>query len=662
MNTIIYFDICAVILLVILLFSAFSRKMIQGTTSRCFVILLISTLACGIFDIWAVVLNEQSGFSFLGPAAKYIANSGYFVLHVVTTSFYIIYFISLTDTWHLQINKRWLKLLLIVTYSFLLIALAVNPVTHSVFYFNEQQQYTRGTLFPILYACAFLYMVIGFFYLMRYRKLFTADKFFALMTIFPLNIAAVVIQWFFPVYLVEIFANTLGLLFITMTIQRPEETIHPATKLRNYNAYATDMKRSFTNGKKIRVLMIKIGNYNSLLSLLGYDSTNKLLKKITGWITSSDREHKAYADMYYLNMGLFCIVINERRGHKITSIAEQLNTKLRNNIRFHQLELNLLAYMCIAACPEDIDSFQALITFSDSFHKILPSPGNIFYASDMAQQNPFGLTGELDSIIDAALANRKFEVYYQPIYSVEKKRFISAEALLRLKDDKYGFISPELFISAAEKSGAIHKIGNYVLEEVCRFISSSKFDALGLDYIEINLSVAQCMQADLADNILETLRKYTVSSDKINLEITETAVSYSQSIMTENLLRLSQSGISFSLDDYGTGYSNIKRVASLPLKMVKLDKSFVDEIDNPRMMIVLKNTIAMLKSMNLEIVVEGIETEHVAKQFADFDCEYIQGYYYSRPVPEEDFIRIVQQAAPVTGLGAISPSPDSHEP
>ena len=183
-----------------------------------------------------------------------------------------------------------------------------------------------------------------------------------------------------------------------------------------------------------------------------------------------------------------------------------------------------------------------------------------------------------------------------------------------------------------------------MFEEVCKFISGGEFDDLGLEYVEVNLSVAQCMHGDLADRILLIMQQYNVSSDKINLEITETAASFAQRVMTENLNKLSRSGVSFSLDDYGTGYSNIKRVISLPLKIVKLDKSFVDEQHNPKMWILLQNTVQMLKAMNMQIVVEGIETQEMVDVFSGLKCDYIQGYFFSRPLPKADFVKLVESS------------------
>jgi EAL domain-containing protein (putative c-di-GMP-specific phosphodiesterase class I) len=180
-----------------------------------------------------------------------------------------------------------------------------------------------------------------------------------------------------------------------------------------------------------------------------------------------------------------------------------------------------------------------------------------------------------------------------------------------------------------------------VLEEVCKFVSSEEFKELGIDYIEVNLSVVQCMQKDLAKNVIATLKKYNVSPDKINLEITETAAAYSEQIMDANIQQLTQAGIKLSLDDFGTGYSNMERIASLPLHIVKLDKTFSNLEDSKNLMIVLKNTIRMIKDMDMKIVVEGVETQELVKRFSDFKCDYIQGYYFSRPIPKDEFVSFV---------------------
>ena len=143
------------------------------------------------------------------------------------------------------------------------------------------------------------------------------------------------------------------------------------------------------------------------------------------------------------------------------------------------------------------------------------------------------------------------------------------------------------------------------------------------------------------------MNQYGVTPDQVNLEITETAASYDQSVMAENLTQLSDAGICFSLDDYGTGYSNMYRIAALPLKIVKLDKSFVNN-QTGKMWTILQNTVHMIKDLNMEIVVEGIETEDMVKKFSDLHCDFIQGFYYSKPIPEKDFVEFISKNNNVT--------------
>ena len=638
----VYFDVCALIIMIVLLFSVVSRRMTSGTVNRAFLGFILINLITNAFDIWAIAMDVSETPWIYPIPLRYISHTFYLFLHNATALVYYIYIIALTDTWHKLWNIRVQKILAIALTVFFAGIFAVNPFTDGlVFYFDENFQYTRGTIFPLLYVFAFSFMLSGTIRLIKYNKLFSREKYRALLMLFLFSVITVTIQWMNSELRVEMLGAALSMLYVSIMVQRPEDRVDPITGLLKYEAYAADMRKNFTNEKHVTSILANISNFNALNSMLNYDGMNSLLKTIADIITTVDRDLKAHAEIYYLDRGRFRIVLNTDQAELIYLISEKINFVLKQGISFNGMELNLIAYVCITRCPEDVPDFKTLMLFGNDIHNRTPYTGQVLRASEIAQKSPFGLGNELDEIIDRAIADRSFKVYYQPIYSTAEKRFVSAEALLRLKDDKYGFISPELFIVAAERSGAIHKIGDFVMEEVCRFIASEEFEKLGLEYIEVNLSVAQCMSPDLADKILNIMEKYKVAPDKINLEITETAADYAQNIMTENIDKLHSEGFTFSLDDYGTGYSNINRVASLPLTIVKLDKSFVAAEDNQRMWIVLRNTVKMLKAMDMHIVVEGVETKQLVEKFADMECDYIQGYYFSRPIPEEDFVKFV---------------------
>ena len=642
LTPIIYFDVCALIITAVAEFSIIFRKMTHGVSNSLFILLVSVVFMDVVFDIWAVSLDIAHNTNIL---LRYISHSGYLIFRNMTMPIYTLYIISLADTWHMLKGRFTTAVFITLPITIMIVAVLLNPITKDMFFIDENFVYTRGSKFWVAYICALSYVGFSLFYIIKCRKLFRTAHFISLLVIYPLTLSAVAIQCLMPMWIVELFFTSVAVIIVSITIQRPEELVDMVTELGKHGAYADAMKKNFVNQKEVGIIFINISNYSSVSSMLGYDQSLKLLKSIASTLVNINRELKTHSGLYYLDRGGFRVVVTKNNWDKIEEMAETINRELKKSMLIGQLELNIMAHVCVAYCPMDIPDFKTLISFGSDLCTAVPYSGNVLKASDIIANRAFKLNNEIDNIIDDALANKKFSVYYQPIFSVEKGRFVSAEALLRLQNEKFGFIPPDVFITAAEKSGAIHRIGDYVLEEVCHFISGDEFRELGLDYIEINLSVAQCMQTDLADKVLQIMNKYGVTPDKINLEITETAASYAQNVMMNNLEKLTQAGISFSLDDYGTGYSNIKSVASLPISIVKLDKTFVDEEDNPRMWIVLKNTIKMLKDMDMSIVVEGVENAELAKKFADLDCEFIQGYYYSKPVPKSDFITFMKNSA-----------------
>lgn len=639
---ILYFDFAAIIIQVVLFLSLFFRKMIRGRANKIFAVLMVEIMLTTVIDVWS------EAYPVWIPARE--SNTGirdvllflYYLLRNFTTPLYQLFLYAVTDTWHILKRNRIWQILLVAPYAIVCLALLSNPINHKVYYFDENLINHRGPLIYILYAVSGFYFLYGMIFLIYYKKVLSFDKFVSLLCMYPLNLLAVLIQLFFPRLMVELFMTTLTILIITLIVQRAEETINPILGERSYISYAMDMKKAFYIYKPITTIFVKISNYPALLSMLENDSCNALLKKIASILKSHNTEAPLPADLYYLENGLFALVTEKDLPEQIKAAAKRIASVLNQKVQSNRLEISLKACVCILKCPENIDNYETLLAFGKSFHTYLPHGNVVNDIMEIDDQRMFRLQNEIGSIISNAITEKSFKMYYQPIYSIKEKKFISAEALIRLQDDNYGFISPELFITAAEKSGAILQIGDFVLDDVCRFLSDCNKIDLPIQYIEINLSMSQCIQNDLTDKIQFYLEKYDIKPEQINLEITETVANEAQEIVEENIQKLTNQGISFSLDDYGTGYSNISRIMELPFRIIKLDKSLADKVEDTKMKILLKNTIHMLKEIGTEIVVEGVETKEILEQFLELECDFIQGFYFSEPLPEQEFINFIQ--------------------
>ena len=633
------FDVAALILLIILINSYYVRKMTSGLSNRIFLIITLISFVATIADIAAVTLDNMQSDNIV---ALYTTHSVYLMAHYLSAPLHLLFVISLTDTWHILRKKIGIQIMLILPIVVMWIAFVTNAANQ--FVFSVEGGYQRGPLFMLMYVTTALYIFYDIIYIIRYRSLFSTGKILALGTVIPLGIVAMIIQMLNPNILIEMFCGAISLLIVSTGIQRPEDYIDSFTQLTKYSAYVYDMKRISHNDKHVKIIMINLGNFRYIQGMVGFDTALQVLREVADKMRQINKKIKGYADLYYLDNGRFRMVLYGKYYDKAESIAEELNHELKENTTVNGLDVNLTPYIVLARYPEEFSDLKTQMSFGADFHLRNLYTGQVMYASEMYNQNQLDIQNNIDAIINRAIENESFEVYYQPIYSTARGKFVSAEALIRLFDPEHGFISPETLIMAAEQNGAIHKIGEFVFDKVCQFIASDEFNKLGLDYIEVNLSVAQIMNSDLPENYLAIMNKYHVSSDKINLEITETAAAYAQKVMLENLDKLTQAGISFSLDDYGTGYSNMKRVIQLPLKIIKLDKSFVDEQNNPKVWIFLRNTVKMLKDMNMEIVVEGVETQEMLDAFSNLKCDFIQGYFFSKPIPRNDFVTFVSKA------------------
>ncbi|MCM1287198.1 MAG: EAL domain-containing protein [Clostridium sp.] len=637
MEKLLYFDYAAIAIMLIMLAAIICRRHFYGKVNKSFLFLLLVAILTAAFDIFAVALdNAGEGHRLL----KYITHDVYLISRNLSIAVFDFFLVALTDTRHKVSQNTLLKLTMPLPFFVVLFTVIASNHTGWIYYLDAHDTYTRGSLFWILYVAVFVYGFYSFIYTVKYTKYLGKMKILSLFTIYPFIVGSTAIQAFYPHLLLEQLAMALGLLFIMLMVQRPEQRIDSITGLYKMAAYEEDIKQAYRNKKTMNVIMVTIANYRTLLDVLGYEGFHMEMRKISSNFLAMNRKNKLGAEMYYIGNGRYRIVIDQYHFDNTKEIAELINYEVNNGHSDNGIDVGIQAYVCVVKCPEDIDDFETIMEFGRRLEKS-EFTANVIYASELLKSRGYNIIKEIDVIVEDALVNNKFEVYYQPIYSVKDEKFTSAEALLRLKSDDYGFVSPEIFIPAAEKSGAIHRIGGFVFEEVCKFISSDEYKKLGVEYIEVNLSVIQCMQKGLAHEILQIMEKYDVTPEQINLEITETATTYSQKVMTENINELTGAGIHFSLDDFGTGYSNMKRIASLPLSIIKFDKSFTDINSSPKMEIILKNMIKMVKDMNMKIVVEGIETEQLVRHFSDLECEYIQGYYYSKPIPKTEFVKFI---------------------
>ncbi len=642
MNRIGYFDMVAVPIYAIILYATFVRKMITGTSNRAFTYLLIASLITAVCGLGTTILTTELPLDELKVVLVTFFSSIYYIFHLLVPILYLMFLFAETRLWYHMTQKK--KLIIIFTpYILSVLMIAVNLFTGVVFRVTTDKGYQRGPLIYVFYVLAVLYVLWGAVYLIKRRKMFATSKWVSLIGLYVINITAVLIQLLFPKLLIEMIMTAFAELYIVLLIMRPEDYMDLRTGIPNFRAYKTEMMKISTTDSREIVLVMRLINARAIQRYMGDEKYFVFIRTIVGHIRDYCTRNKLIYDLYYEQPGRIYI-ISDNYDFDFENGARELFSELMNDIiQMESLGAKIIPRFCEIRYPDDIKDLPTILNIGHQFHRVTPFDQFYTHAKEIIESPTFRIRNNLDLILNRAIREKKFEMYYQPIYSVKEKRFVSAEALIRLNDEEFGFISPAVFIPAAERRGLMVSIGDFVLDSVFRFISENDFRELGLSYVELNLSVAQCVQADLAEKVFALEKKYHVNPERVNLEITETTYENIGETTDTNIRILSESGFSFSLDDYGTGYSNMQRISKLPLKIIKIDKTLVDDMQSGAGLSVMQNTVNMMKDIRKEIVCEGVETSEQLDKLSSLGVDFIQGYYFSKPLPEDKFIEFIKE-------------------
>ena len=400
------------------------------------------------------------------------------------------------------------------------------------------------------------------------------------------------------------------------------------------------LKDCFIDEKIFSVIVVDLDDFKFINQNFGIEAGDALLRMVGKYLESmkpGDRVFPFDADQ-------FCVIV-DRRKYSPAEITEEIRERFQIPWRLDNQEVMMSATICIVDCPEDANNTESLIEVIDyameSCKKI--HKGTITHAHEIDLAK-IQMSKNIEKAVKKAVAEDSVMVYYQPIYSVEKECYNSAEALARLYDEKLGWISPDVFITIAEKKGLIIELGEQILHKVCRFIQENNLANTPIDYIEINVSPVQLMQQGFAQKMLDIMKQYEVSPSQINVEITETAMMTSFATVDENLSKLVKNHIAISLDDYGSGYATINYINKLPFELIKIDRAIIQDAFKERKAgITLAHTVSMMNALELNIVAEGVETEQMHDILIDFGCQYLQGWYYSKAVEETEFMQMIQK-------------------
>lgn len=403
-----------------------------------------------------------------------------------------------------------------------------------------------------------------------------------------------------------------------------------ANKEKIKNEFNNLIKEKFEDGN-MAFLYIDIDDLSYINNTLGYSAGDELIKKVALFLVEKYGEKHYIARM---NADEFLVMyVNYENLEVLEAELQELFSEIKNEKFLGGNEINVSISMGISIYNVHSKDFYDLLRYSDTALYCSKKGGKDQYKIYEPEMGEYVYTTiDLINQIRIGLQKQEFQMHYQPIVNAKTGLLVGMEALVRWIHPRRGFVPPTEFISIAEGSGQIMALERWIIEDV--FSQISRWIEIGEMpiFISINLSAKGLIEKDLIPYLKDLIKRYNSKPDKIEFEVTETALLNNLEHSLSVLYQLKELGFKVSLDDFGTGYSSLNYLKSLPIDKVKLDRSFVENIDkNNKDQLLVKSIIELSHGMELEVVGEGVETLSQNELLGTFGCDYIQGYYHGRP-------------------------------
>lgn len=568
----------------------------------------------------------------------------FFITWVITTVYFILTPLMGAAYFHYVLSvvygdeaklKRIMKFGIIPAALYLLFVL-MNPITHNLFALSMEGGYKRGGFIGITYFIFYTYCVASL--VITVTKIKTIDmRVYRILAAFPLLAVFVVfIQQLYPNVILSGSAATCAILIIYLHLQNRHIYMDYLTGIPNRKELLgmLDLMIKRSPDKDFTLAVVSLREFRQINNMCGQQKGDEFIKSVGRYLSITGPRD----NVYRFNGDEFALLFTNESDAEIDACLKEVIQRM-------ELPWQIDDYWFILPVAVGV------IRRSDIEETVEDAINGVEYAIAQAKTGGYGIVCYCDrnmmnklerrrqiiNILKEKLENQSFEMFYQPIYSVKSGKFSHAESLMRINDSPIGPIYPSEFIPIAEETGMIIDITFIVLDKVCKFINKLLADGIEIESVHVNFSALQFSQPNLAESVLEIIRRNNTPASALKIEFTESTLARNSQTVTDFAAEMRQHGIQMGLDDFGTGYSNFATVIDIPFGEMKLDKSMVwAAIENKKSAVAVKDIVRVFKHLGMDVTAEGVETEEQRRMVVDFGVDQIQGFYYSRPLHEND--------------------------
>lgn len=625
-----YLEVCALVFLVAITIAYFSRKKFPVATSRLFAVGLLSLVVnVGSDILFCLLLDHSDTIPII--YAELVGDLFFSMQFVLSYILFAFVFYAVGKS----LKYSPIYLLTIIPSAIGAVLFFTNCFHHLNFSFvldevSGTYDFLPGPTFMSLYVINWGFNCgATLAYTIVYRKKLPKEVLTALISVLLVVIIAAVIQTIQPQYLLSGTAFALCAMFAVVTVCDPDVKVDRVSKAFNDYAFVDYVNTQRYEKQRKYYVIFDIESFGLFSEKFGVVAANQLIHDIRKFIESVNK--KTY--IFRVQQARFVLML--RNKEEQLQMAEQINKRFKESFDVKGHVVNITAHIIYFFNDNIFTNSDMYNDFMTRTLSIVNFKEDTCVELDKAFLNQISRDRKIKELLEKCLKTKSgLYMVYQPIYDLKEKKFNHFESLIRLDESELGYIGPAEFIPIAENFGLANDIDFFVLNETCAFLQRNP----DISNLEINISCAEFFN-NPSERFMKIINKYDIDPSRIILEITETIAVKYPSKTKEFMADLGQYGVKFAMDDFGSGYSNIARFISLPFSVAKLDKSLLGEQEN--VAIFFDAAINLFKNLNIPIVVEGVEVEKQLDLAKDKQIDYIQGYYFSKPLREKDLLEFL---------------------
>ncbi|MCR5179095.1 MAG: EAL domain-containing protein [Lachnospiraceae bacterium] len=600
-----------------------------------FSLLLIFTVISSATSIAVVFTREYAAMDITARLIMETSQYIYFVIHTLLPVMFYLYVAMVSGV--IYAHSRLRQFITMIPCILIEIMALINPMVHFVYYYDQNQQMNRGWGEAVLYAVSGLYIALAIVHLLRYWKMLTFRRRWALLYSFGIAILGVVLQMVNIKLRVELMFEAMAFSGILFTVEKEDDRTDTATGVCNRSALAADVANLLRLKIKASMICIRITNADMLQRVTGSGDSDAVLKDVADYLAGIYDKYNIYR-----SQSSFLLLCKDYDAEKVRNLAYEITRRFDAPWTGNGADMRLKAVLLIAAMPEEYRSVEDVMLMLDC--AIPVSEGRRILTGE--ELKFIKRDAQIEEALVKGFAEHNFEIYYQPVYNLKSKSIHSAEAQFRLLDSKLEVLYPEDFLPIAAKSDIMERLNTLIFEEICLFLSSGIPTEMGLQRINVGISAHQCLNPSFLEDLKKYIRKYGVDASFINFELREFATAGDYPLLKQVIGTMREMGFKLSLDRFGMGDSNLQSLTEMHFDVVNMDVELMLDSDGGRDddlgYRIVENSVRMISQMHRQILIRGIRTQAQVDRLSELDVDYLQGDYYSKPVTQNELISILR--------------------